>query len=131
MKIWYLGDAQLSSQLQSVAAALNLELVDSSVPSATMEHVWTKQVHEKLFRVRKKDDCFAILFVNNPDYDSEVLIHMLLHRITEASKIILVVHPSNAKAAEGMTAHWEGERFILIALDDLTDLESALLQKLQ
>lgn len=130
MKLWYLGDSILSSQIAQVATDLGMELVDSSIENATMEQVWTEQVHESTFRAKNKPDCIAILFVNNPDYDAEVIIQVLLQRITTASKIVLAVYPADAKAIEGMTAHWSGDRFKTVQLTSLDNVVQAITQTL-
>lgn len=131
MKLWYLGDSILRSQLQDVANALNLELVDSSAPAAPMEDVWTRQVHEPLMRGRDKPNCHAVLFVDSSSYDSECLISQILQRAPNIQKVVLIVSPKDAIAGEGMTAHWSDDNFILIGVDDLTEVAPKLLVVLQ
>lgn len=121
MKLWYLGDSVLSSVLQQVAAEKGLELIDSSSPQAPMEAVWTEQLHEQYFRANKGQVCVVVLFVNTADYDSETLITLALQRVARESKIVLVVHPEDAPASEGMTAHWTGDNFVLVRLASLDD----------
>lgn len=122
-KIWYLGDSILAPSLQQLAIARNVELIDSSVPNASMEEVWVVQSHENKIDFRQTYD--VIIFVNSTDYDAEVLIRQVLNRI-EPNRIVLIVYPANSNVAEGMEAHWQGDKFKTVKVDSLENITAAI-----
>lgn|SRR5574338_56021 len=131
MKLWYLGDSVLSPSILQAANNKGLELIDSSSSNASMEEVWTGQIHEKEFRKHRNELCKVVIFINDPNYDSEVIINNVLERVDKNSTIILIVYPVDAKASEGMLAHFEGENFLLVRLNSLDDAYDGINEALQ
>lgn len=114
MRVWYLGDSALAGVVQG----LSDDIVDLSTPGASGDHTRIEQCYDRRLLAHEAES-LAVIFVNEPDYDSEVIISLLLDRLIGASPIVLMVYPENAGAAHGMLHHYEGDRFKLVPLDSL------------
>lgn len=128
MKLWFLGDSIFSDMVQDVATELGMELVDSSVPDATVPHVRVMQT--KTFE-NQTEIVTVVIYLHSSSYDGEIIIAKVLRRISPESRIALVVIPAGAKAAESMRAHWKGDRFITIQADSFDEAKVSLLEALR
>lgn len=128
MKLWFLGDSVFSPVVQSIADALGMDLVDSSIPEATIEH--TRVMQTRAFS-GQQETVVAVIYLDKLSYDGEIVVAKILRRVADNSRIALVVIPAGAKAAESMKAHWRGNRFITIEADSFGEAKTALLEALR
>lgn len=128
MRLWFIGDAVFSPVMQRVAAALGATLTDASAPGATVEHARVIQI--RALPVAPVATVHTVIYLDRPEYDAEIIAARALRRIADDSRVILVVCPSDAKAAEGLRPHWQGDRFITIGVDAIDDAEAPLIQAL-
>lgn len=120
--LWFIGDAKLRAIAESVAIAIDAEILDTCTENATYEDVRTVQLLNVQMR-RRRTPVDVLLYLDVPDYDAEGLIWAIMN-ITKGGKIILVVKPANDRTIEA--ADHFTERVILVAVDNFDGLEERL-----
>ena len=123
--LWFLGDVEIRSQVEAVAAALEYTLVETATENATYEDIRATQLNSVWMR-RRRTPVDVIIYLAVSDYDAEGLIWRVLRVAKEGSRIILIVKPHDDRTIEAIDHFEDREHFHLIAVDNFDDLEERL-----